>query len=191
MKQQTQIKVLVLDVDGTLTDGKIYMGQSGELMKAFHVKDGYGICKILPEIPVDWTGCPKTIKPIPRGIVPVILTARNSQILEHRCQELGIIHVYQGCGEKAAMVEKIANDFGLTVRDETGRYCEISYMGDDLVDLEAIRMCRFTACPADAAESVREAVEYICGKTGGDGAVREWIEWLAAYHQSHLSELES
>lgn len=176
------IKLLVLDVDGTLTDGKIYMGQEGELMKAFHVRDGFGICGILPNIPVDWSGCPETAGFSPRGIVPAVLTARSSRILEHRCRELGISVLCQGCGKKAAALEQLAARFGLE-RDQRGRYPALSYLGDDLIDLPAMELCGLTACPADAAEQVREIADYICGQKGGEGAVREWIEWLAAYNQ--------
>ena len=78
------IKLLVMDVDGTLTDGHIYMGPDGEVMKAFDVKDGYGIAHILPRY----------------GIIPVIITGRRSQIVERRCAELGITELYQGVGDK-------------------------------------------------------------------------------------------
>ena len=78
------IKYLVMDVDGTLTDGKIYMGNDGEVMKAFDIKDGYGIHDLLP----------------PSGIVPVIITGRGSEILLNRCEELGITKVFQNVHNK-------------------------------------------------------------------------------------------
>ena len=87
------IKILIMDVDGTLTDGSIYMGEYKEILKKFDVKDGYGIKNILPE----------------NGIIPVIITGRNSDILQNRCKELGIKDVIQGCSDKKNELEKIIN----------------------------------------------------------------------------------
>ena len=79
-----KIKYLVMDVDGTLTDGKIYMGENGEVMKAFNIKDGYAISYFLPS----------------NGIIPIVITGRKSKIVENRCKELGITEVHQGCIDK-------------------------------------------------------------------------------------------
>lgn len=149
------IKILVMDVDGTLTDGHIYISAEGEAMKAFHVQDGYGIVHILPEI----------------GIVPVIITGRSSKILERRAAELKIKHLYQGVGDKLAKLQEIAADAGVAPE-------EIAYIGDDLNDLACIRYCGYTACPADAVLQVREAVSYVCKRDGGKGAVREFVDLL-------------
>ena len=148
-----RIKLLVMDVDGTLTDGRIYMGQNGELMKAFDVKDGYGIANILPEL----------------GIIPVIITGRRSGIVEQRARELRITELYQGVSDKLAQLRRVGEKY------DAGPG-EIAYMGDDLNDLACIRSCGLSACPGDAAEEVRQAVDYVSSCGGGRGAVRDFID---------------
>ncbi len=149
------IKLLVMDVDGTLTDGRIYVGAQGELMKAFDVRDGYAIAHILPEY----------------GIVPVIITGRSSEIVSNRAKELGIAELHQGVSDKLKMLREIAAKYDVSAE-------EIAYIGDDLNDLPCIRYCGVTACPADAVSLVLEQVDYVCKHNGGRGAVREYIEWL-------------
>ena len=150
-----KIKMLVMDVDGTLTDGHIYIGAEGEIMKAFHVQDGYAIAHILPE----------------KDIVPVIITGRNSKIVERRAAELKITHLYQGITDKLSVLKVVALELG-AIADE------IAYIGDDVNDLECIRYCGMTACPADAVPAVQKDVQFICSRNGGNGAVREFIEKL-------------
>ena len=148
-----KIKILVMDVDGTLTDGHIYVGAEGEMMKAFHVQDGYGIAHILPQL----------------GITPVIITGRSSRIVEKRAAELKIAHLHQGIGDKLAKLQEVATELGATAE-------EIAYIGDDVNDLDCIRWCGCTACPADAVPEVLEKVDYVCKRDGGRGAVREFID---------------
>lgn len=148
-----KIKLLVMDVDGTLTDGKIYMGENGEVMKAFNVKDGYAIAHMLPEM----------------GIIPVIITGRKSKIVENRAKELGITELYQGVGDKLAQLKKVAEKYNAAPE-------EIAYIGDDLNDLECIKYCGVTACPADAVEEIKQKVSCVCQSNGGKGVVREFIE---------------
>lgn len=147
------IKMLVMDVDGTLTDGHIYVGSDGEMMKAFHVQDGYAVAHILPE----------------KKIVPVIITGRNSKIVEKRAKELKITHLHQGITNKLAKLKEVAAELGAEPE-------EIAYIGDDVNDLDCIRYCGHTACPADAVPEVLEAVDYVCKRGGGRGAVREFID---------------
>ena len=147
--------MLVMDVDGTLTDGRIYMGPDGEAMKAFHVQDGYGIAHILPAL----------------GITPVIITGRSSRIVEKRAEELQIRHLYQGVSDKLAQLKELSAAMQLAPE-------QIAYIGDDLNDLECIQFCGYTACPADAASEVLESVNYVCKREGGRGAVREIIDML-------------
>lgn len=144
-----------MDVDGTLTDGKIYMSEDGECMKAFHVKDGLGIREILPQY----------------GILPVIITGRKSKILEKRCQELGIRHVYQSISDKYTCMMEMTEKFQYSLS-------EIAFIGDDINDLLCIKSCGISGCPADAVEEVKKSVNYICSNYGGNGAVREFIYWL-------------
>lgn len=144
-----------MDVDGTLTDGHIYIGAEGEVMKSFHVQDGYAIVHTLPE----------------KGIVPVIITGRSSKIVERRAAELKITYLHQGVADKLSKLQEIAAELGVNAD-------EIAYIGDDVNDLECIYWCGLTACPADAVPAVREAVKYVCSRNGGSGAVREFIDFL-------------
>ncbi len=152
-----KIKYFVMDVDGTLTDGKIYMGQNGEAMKAFNIKDGCGIHDIL----------------IPMGITPVIITGRESDIVLNRCKELGIEQIHQRIVDKAGKLKEI------TVNLST-----IAYIGDDINDIPCMLMVKeaggIIGCPADAVNKVKEIANYISSKNGGDGAVRDFIEWIVA-----------
>lgn len=149
------IKLFVMDVDGTLTDGRIYIGAQGELMKAFDVRDGYAIAHILP-------AC---------GIEPVIITGRSSEIVRQRAKELNIDLLYQGISDKLGQLKIIAEEKHISKQ-------EIAYIGDDLNDLDCIRYCGVTACPADAVPEVQKVVDYICKHDGGRGAVREFIDRL-------------
>ena len=147
------IKMLVMDVDGTLTDGHIYVGAEGEMMKAFHVQDGYAIAHVLPV----------------KGIVPVIITGRSSKIVERRAAELKISHLHQGISDKLTKLQEVAAELGVCAE-------EIAYIGDDLNDVDCIDYCGLTACPADAVPEVLKAVDYVCSRNGGRGAVREFID---------------
>jgi 3-deoxy-D-manno-octulosonate 8-phosphate phosphatase (KDO 8-P phosphatase) len=152
-----QIKYIVMDVDGTLTDGKIYMGNDGEVMKAFNIKDGCGIHDIA----------------IPSGIVPIIITGRSSKILENRCAELGIDSLYQGVSNKIEKLNEILNGED---------YNRVAYIGDDINDLPCMLSIKaaggVVGCPADSAKEVLNIAEFISSANGGEGAVREFIEWL-------------
>ena len=150
-----KIKMLVMDVDGTLTDGCIYMGPTGEAMKAFNCQDGYGIAQILPKL----------------GITPVIITGRSSKIVANRAAELKITHLYQGISDKLPKLQEIAQQLGIARE-------EIAYIGDDLNDLECMQYCGFSACPADAVPEIQRVVQYVCKRNGGRGAVREFVELL-------------
>ena len=143
-----------MDVDGTLTDGKIYMSAEGEMMKAFNIKDGYAIAHLGE-----------------KHIVPVIITGRSSKILVKRCQELGIEELYQGIEDKVAKLLAICKKYQIEPNN-------VAYIGDDLNDLECMKICGYSAAPADAAKEVLASVDYICKHRGGEGAVREFIEKL-------------
>lgn len=144
-----------MDVDGTLTDGKIYLGQNNELCKAFNIKDGCGIHDIA----------------IPKGIIPVIITGRVSDIVLNRCRELGIEEVYQGIDNKAERLCSITSDFS-----------SVAYIGDDINDLHCMNIVKkaggIVGCPADAADAVKRIADYVSLYNGGEGAVRDFIEWI-------------
>lgn len=149
------IKYLVMDVDGTLTDGRIYMGNDGEMMKAFDIKDGCGIHDIL----------------IPAGIAPVIITGRSSKILENRCKELGITNLHQGIRNKIEKLLTITTDLSM-----------VAYIGDDINDLSCMEPIKeaggLVGCPADAVQKVVDLADFVSKRNGGNGAVREFIEWI-------------
>lgn len=144
-----------MDVDGTLTDGKIYMSNTGEFCKAFNIKDGCGINDILTQA----------------GIIPVIITARFSEIVTKRCKEIGITEIYQGVLDKQNQLLKIISDLS-----------EVAYIGDDINDLLCMQIVKDAGgkigCPADAVNKVKVIADYVAVHNGGDGAVREFIEWL-------------
>ncbi len=150
-----KIKYLVMDVDGTLTDGKIYMGESGEICKAFNIKDGYGIHDIL----------------IPEGIIPIIITGRESVIVTNRCKELGIKEIHQKVKNKVVKLLEIISDLSL-----------VAYIGDDLNDLSCMETVKAAGgvigCPADAIEKVKKIADFIAPHMAGEGAVRDFIEWV-------------
>lgn len=151
------IKLLIMDVDGTLTDGMIYMGPSGEAMKAFNIKDGYAIAHMLPKM----------------GVVPVIITGRKSLIVENRAKELGIAELHQGVSDKLGKLKEVAAKYQVTPD-------EIAYIGDDLNDLDCLQFCGFTGCPADAVDEVKQTADYTTKAIAGAGAVREFIEFIRA-----------
>lgn len=153
------VKYLIMDVDGTLTDGKIYIGNDGELFKAFNIKDGYGITHILKI----------------KKIEPIIITGRKSSIVEQRCRELGIEKVFQGKMEKLDVLRDI-------LKGEDLEKC--SYIGDDIPDLSCMRAIKAAGgkigCPSDAIDSIKDICDFISPYKAGDGAVRSFIEWLIA-----------
>ena len=153
------VKYLVMDVDGTLTDGKVYISAAGELMKAFSIKDGYGIRNIL----------------IPAGIRPIIITGRKSDILEYRCSELGITDIYQNINDKASILEIVSQKYNASLS-------EIAYIGDDMNDMpcmiKLIENDGIVGCPADAVAPVKNIATYVSERKGGEGAVRDFIDYI-------------
>ena len=147
-------RFLILDVDGVLTDGGIYMGETGELMKPFYVRDGLGMRL--------WQN---------EGFGLAVITGRDSAIVSRRAADLKIEDVYLGHIDKRSAYDDVKARQGL--RDE-----EIAYIGDDLVDLAVMEQVGFPAAPADAAAEVRELSCLVAGNPGGRGAVREIVEFL-------------
>jgi len=149
------IKLLVMDVDGTMTDGKINMGSSGEVFKSFDIKDGYGIHEILPV----------------NGIKSAIITGRVSKIVENRALELEIDYICQGVKDKKKKLYEIMEENSISLE-------EVAYIGDDLIDRQCMEICGLAGCPADAVKEVKEISAFISRYIGGRGAVREFIEWV-------------
>jgi len=149
-----QVSLLVLDVDGILTDGRIYYGNNGEELKAFNIKDGLGI-KLLQRA----------------GIEVAIITGRQSEIVARRARELGIDDVIQGREDKRQALQELCATRQLTLED-------CAYMGDDLPDLGAINACGLGMTVADASQTVRTAADWLSSFNGGCGAVREACEFI-------------
>lgn len=150
-----KIKAFIMDVDGTLTDGGIYIGNQGEMMKRFDVKDGYAIHNMLPLL----------------GIIPIIITGRTSQIVENRCKELGITELVQGSSCKVKDMMSILDKLGIALE-------ETAYIGDDLPDKECMEMVGVCGCPIDAVDEIKKLCDFVSNQKGGNGAVREFIEWI-------------
>ncbi|MFS1537430.1 MAG: 3-deoxy-manno-octulosonate-8-phosphatase KdsC [Candidatus Phlomobacter fragariae] len=143
------IKLLICDVDGVMTDGLVYMGNNGEELKAFNVKDGYGIRCLLTS-----------------AIEVAIITGRKAKLLEDRAKTLGINHLYQGQNEK-----KLAyNDLITRLKLEPQ---QIAYIGDDLIDWPIASLVGLSAAVADAHPMLLSKAHYVTSQAGGKGAVRE------------------
>lgn len=152
-KENKEGRVIVLDVDGTLTDGAITYSSSGEELKSFHAQDGF-ILKQLSDL----------------GYRIIVLTGRDSEAVSRRMKELGINEVFQGAGsDKLSFYLKLIENEQI---DE--KY--ICYIGDDIPDWPIMRRVGMPACPADACEEVKEVSRYISSKNGGKGAVRDILE---------------
>lgn len=147
-----KVKVLILDVDGVMTDGRITYTDDGRELKSFNARDGHGI-KLLMRA----------------GIECVVITARNSPIVERRCKELGIERFYQGALTKLVVYEELLIELGLDPS-------ETAYMGDDLIDQPVLCRVGFSATPSDAVAEIRETVDCVTEAPGGGGSVREVIE---------------
>ncbi|MBN2645168.1 MAG: HAD family hydrolase [Desulfuromonadaceae bacterium] len=148
------IRLLLLDVDGVMTDGRIIYDNQGVETKMFHVRDGHGL-KLLQRA----------------GVQVGIITGRESQVVIKRAQELGIEYLYQGAKNKLECYEDILRRTGLS--DE-----QIAYVGDDLVDLPVLRRVGFAVAVADGVEEIRPYVDYVTSRCGGCGAVREVCDLL-------------
>jgi|WetSurMetagenome_2_1015567.scaffolds.fasta_scaffold07170_4 3-deoxy-D-manno-octulosonate 8-phosphate phosphatase (KDO 8-P phosphatase) len=149
------VRLLLLDVDGVLTDGGLYYGSTGEEFKRFDAKDGAGL--VIARM---------------NGLEAGIITGKTSSIVEKRSREFGMTRVVQGAVDKIPALEALLSDGAYTLD-------EVAYMGDDVLDLPVLKRVGFAACPGDAHGSVRARVHYVCGLPGGRGAVRELVDlWL-------------
>jgi 3-deoxy-D-manno-octulosonate 8-phosphate phosphatase (KDO 8-P phosphatase) len=149
-----RVRLAVFDVDGVLTDGTVYFGATGEETKAFNIQDGLGL-KMLAD----------------SGVHTAIISGRKSPIVRLRARETGIVHVYQGIGDKLAAWRKLLEKLGLTA-------AESSFMGDDLPDLPVLTRCGVAFSVPGAPDIVRGHAHYVTRAAGGRGAVREACELL-------------
>ncbi|HBG45474.1 MAG TPA: phenylphosphate carboxylase subunit delta [Deltaproteobacteria bacterium] len=149
-----QIKLVIFDVDGVLTDGRIIFDAAGVETKCFDVKDGHGI-KLL----------------IRSGIQGAIITARESEVVLRRAKDLGIDLVYQGIKDKRLALDDIVAKSAIPLS-------EMAYMGDDIIDIPVLKRVGFSATVADGVEEVRGMVDYVARRPGGRGAARELVELI-------------
>ena len=148
------LRLMIFDVDGVLTDGRLHIGAQGEAFKVFHVRDGHGI-KLLQAA----------------GVRCAILSARRSEIVNVRARELGIEHVQQGAQDKAAGYVALRAALGLAD-------AQCGFIGDDWPDLPVLRQVGFAASVADGTPEARAAAHWISSRNGGHGAVRELAEFV-------------
>lgn len=160
------VLVVFFDVDGVLTDGGLHISSKGEDSKRFNTLDGYGL-KLLQAA----------------GIVPAIISGRDSKALRARLQALGIVHAHCGVQDKCAAAQNTLQALGL-------RWDQAAAMGDDWPDLALMRRCAFSGAPPNAHEEVRAAANYVSGKRGGDGAVREFCDLLLVASGKYAGLLE-
>ena len=151
-RKAKKVKLLILDVDGVMTDGRIILDNNGNEIKAFHVRDGHGI-KMAQTA----------------GIIIAIITGRKSEVVKRRALELGIKDVYQKALNKVAIYEKLLKKYGM--KDE-----EVAFIGDDINDLLILKMVGFSIAVSDADTHIRNKVDYVTEMGGGQGAVRETID---------------
>lgn len=149
------IKLIVLDVDGTLTDGGIFHTNDGDELKAFDVKDGLGVAA--------WS---KML-----GKKSAIITGRKSALMEKRANELGITHLHQGIHNKDEVLQTILDEEGI-------RWSEVAAIGDDLNDYKMLQKVGLSFAPNDASHYIKDIVKVVCTKNGGKGAVREMVEYI-------------
>jgi len=161
------IKLILLDVDGTLTDGGIYRDNNGEEFKKFNVKDGYII-----------------INARKLGIDFGIITGRKSELVRIRAEELKIKYLYQGISEKVPILEKLMESHNLKKE-------EIAYMGDDLNDLGIMKKVGLKGAPQDAVSEVKDIADFVSSKKGGEGAVREFVEFILKKEEKWSKFLEN
>ena len=160
MTEYADIRLLVMDVDGVMTDGKITYTGDGQELKSFNIKDGLGIKRAQA-----------------MGIETAIITGRTSPMVERRARELGIAHLVQGREDKLAALSDLVGQMNLSLD-------QVAYIGDDLPDLTAIESVKLGACPADAATEVKSKANWISTRAGGDGCVRELCDLLVSNKSS-------
>ena len=153
-QRAARVQLMALDVDGVLTDGRLYYGPQGEAMKVFDVRDGHGIKMLLKH-----------------GVEVALLSARSSDIVSARARELGISRVLQGASDKGAAFATLLADTGIRAENS-------GFMGDDLPDLPPMRAAGFAVTVADGCDAAQAAAHWISPHPGGRGAVRALAEFI-------------
>ena len=161
------VRAAIFDVDGCLTDGRIYIGEHGESVKAFSTLDGHGI-KLLARA----------------GIEPVVITGRDTPAVRRRCADLGIVHAFHGIHDKLAAAERVLALLGLG-------WHELAVIGDDWPDLPLMVRCALACAPAQAHAEVRAAAHHVTAVPGGQGAAREFCDLLLVASGRYATLLEA
>jgi 3-deoxy-D-manno-octulosonate 8-phosphate phosphatase (KDO 8-P phosphatase) len=154
VQRARRVRLMIFDVDGVLTDGRLWYGPAGEELKAFHSFDGHGI-KMLAAA----------------GVACAVLSGRRSAAVAARCAELGVEHVLQGIDDKLTAYKELLGRLRLDPGDS-------GFMGDELVDLPVLTRCGFACAPGEAPEAVRSRVQYVASAAAGCGAAREVCEFV-------------
>jgi 3-deoxy-D-manno-octulosonate 8-phosphate phosphatase (KDO 8-P phosphatase) len=152
-----RLRLVVLDVDGTMTDGRLYYGKDGEMMKAFDVRDGHALRLLISHGPIR----------------VAVLTGRRADLVQRRCRELSIAPVVGSSRQKGPALEKMCAELAIPLADT-------AYMGDDVNDLPALRIAGLSCAPMDAAPEVLREVSWVSKKPAGRGAVRDLCELILA-----------
>lgn len=150
----SNIKLLVFDVDGVMTDGSITYDENGIEYKTFNAKDGHGLAKMLKY-----------------GFLTAVITGRKNGTVERRAQDLRFSEVYQGVKNKLPILEAIMQKYELD-------FSQVSYMGDDEPDIPVLEKVAIAACPSDAVDRVKNICNFVSSKEGGKGAVRELCDFI-------------
>lgn len=163
-ERAARLRMMVFDVDGVLTDGRLYFGPGGEALKVFDVRDGLGVKRLHYA-----------------GVATAILSSRSSEIVALRARELGIVHLRQGVADKAEGFARLLGASGFAAED-------CGFMGDDLPDLPVLATVGFAAAVADAVPEVRAAAHWVAQARGGRGAVRELAEFVLRAQRAGASD---
>ncbi len=155
-ERAAQIKLIAFDVDGILTDGSLWYGDNGELIKRFHALDGHGV-KMLQQA----------------GIRVALITGREGNILARRAADLGLADIFQNVRDKVAVLSQLANECGLGFEN-------VAFMGDDVIDMSAMQKCGFSVSVPNAPLYVQQAAHWTTTLAGGHGAVRECADLILA-----------
>jgi 3-deoxy-D-manno-octulosonate 8-phosphate phosphatase (KDO 8-P phosphatase) len=153
-RKAKHIKMILLDVDGVMTDGGLYYSPTGIELKRFHAHDGYAV-----------------VRAFEQGLKVGIITGRTSTIVDARAKALKITDVFQGADDKVAAMQKLRDRYGIKEH-------EFAYIGDDLFDIPLLRTVGLSASPHNARLEVRRVVDYVARTDGGQGVVREFIDLI-------------
>jgi 3-deoxy-D-manno-octulosonate 8-phosphate phosphatase (KDO 8-P phosphatase) len=154
LERARRIRLMIFDVDGVLTDGRLWYGPAGEELKVFHSFDGHGMKMLAAS-----------------GVACAVLSGRRSAAVATRCAELAVAHVLQGIDDKLAAFETLSSSLGVGAP-------ECGFMGDEVVDLAVLARCGFACAPREAREEVRAKAHYVASTPAGYGAAREVCEFV-------------